>query len=155
MYIIIKLLFLNLLTSILDYGVNINILTEYDFINNILNINNNTSYLLKNSILIILFFLLIISTIVSLAQTRINLILYYSTIPYILFTFLYLIFNTEQPIDSIKFYINFMISIYNYFIIIFVFFIINYFIFEVVLSGFTGSHIKILLLNKLNNNDLA
>jgi len=48
-----------------------------------------------------------------------------------------------------------MFNIYNYFLIIFVFFIINYFIFEVVLSGFTGSHLKNVLLNKFNNNDFA
>jgi NADH:ubiquinone oxidoreductase subunit 5 (subunit L)/multisubunit Na+/H+ antiporter MnhA subunit len=84
---------------------------------------------LKNLIFIILLFLLIIITIISLAQNRIKLILSYSTITYILFTFVYLSLNTEQSIDWIKFNINFMINIYNYFIIIFVFFIINYFIF--------------------------
>src|SRR5882762_1569794 len=41
-YISTKLQFLNILNSILDYSVNINNLTEYNFINNILNINNNT-----------------------------------------------------------------------------------------------------------------
>jgi len=45
MYISTELQFFNLFNSILDYSININILTEYDFINNILNINNNTSYL--------------------------------------------------------------------------------------------------------------
>lgn len=84
---------------------------------------------MKNLIFIILLFLLIIITIISLAQNRIKLILSYSTITYILFTFVYLSLNTEQSIDWIKFNINFMINIYNYFIIIFVFFIINYFIF--------------------------
>jgi NADH-ubiquinone oxidoreductase chain 2 len=87
--------------------------------NNILDLNYNTSYILKILLLISSLFSLIIGTIVGLAQTRIKRLLAYSTISHIGFILLALAINTEQSTDSFIFYIiQYSITNLNIFLII-------------------------------------
>jgi NADH-ubiquinone oxidoreductase chain 2 len=105
------------INSIIDLPVYENIINHLS--NNILDINYNTSYILKILLLISSLFSLIIGTIVGLAQTRIKRLLAYSTISHIGFILLALAINTEQSTDSFIFYIiQYSITNLNIFLII-------------------------------------
>jgi NADH-ubiquinone oxidoreductase chain 2 len=82
-------------------------------------LQENSIYLLKNLLLISSLLSLIVGTVVGLAQTRIKRLLAYSTISHIGFILLALAINTEQSIDSLLFYIiQYSITNLNIFLII-------------------------------------
>jgi NADH-ubiquinone oxidoreductase chain 2 len=94
-------------------------INQFNLATNILNINLNTSYILKMLLLISSLFSLIIGTIVGLSQTRIKSLLAYSTVSHLGFILLALAINTQQSTDSFIFYIlQYSITNLNIFLII-------------------------------------
>jgi NADH-ubiquinone oxidoreductase chain 2 len=107
------------INPIIDLPVYDNMINQFNLATNILNINLNTSYILKMLLLISSLFSLIIGTIVGLSQTRIKSLLAYSTVSHLGFILLALAINTQQSTDSFIFYIlQYSITNLNIFLII-------------------------------------
>jgi len=95
--------------------LNVNILGEFQYLNETLNMNS----VIKNLLLLSSLLSLIIGSVVGLVQTKIKRLLAYSTISHIGFILLALAINSEQSIDSFLFYIiQYTITNLNIFLII-------------------------------------